>query len=348
MPIFTPSEEARAKIYTNFAQEVLAHLYSPNPAYHNRIISLLYHPTLSTYTDPFVAVKEHKRIKSLFNFYFSWFVQSVDLDIHHVSACPTTLTFATSRSSASAAGKPNDIASVLNVLSPVSASAAEDTLDVVNVKKRGLTVLVDYNLYVRELTPLGMLLRFFWLLPATIMLAYAPKYSSDSIARGKGKNLSGLRMITKLHWVADNQGNPASSNLMHERGFITKHEDMYTVTNVSSQISSFLVLLWLAFSNIMISLLQVGYFFLSKFLGVVVFFAVDKVNERMVPSNYVKLLQNRALNLKRFVDKSYPTDFEMAWKTLIGLIWCDVFLQPITTTASGTKKDRAPDVAPVG
>jgi hypothetical protein len=300
----------------------LAHIYSPNPSYQTRFLSTFYHPSLSVYTDPFLSVKERQRIQTLFQFNYSWLVKSVDVFIHHVSASPATLTYAVNRASVATTLKSPPISmseGVVEVLSPTSGSAVEDSLDIVNIKRRGTTILVDYNLNVRELTLVGNVLYLFWLLPAIVQLAYA----SGSKNRGQ----TGIRLITKLQWIPDPTANPSSSTLLHERGYVIRHEDVFSSTGISSRLASIPALAWLVLSNWIIFWLQIGFSFSSYLLGLLTFLLVERFPS---DNNLVKILQNRVINLKAYADSSYPKDFELLWKRLVGFLWVDLLLKLVS------------------
>lgn len=71
-------------------KEILGHLYSANTAYQNRILSAYYHPHEVMYSDPLVKIYNREALRRLFMFYFSWFTESVELNIKHVTLTPAT------------------------------------------------------------------------------------------------------------------------------------------------------------------------------------------------------------------------------------------------------------------
>jgi hypothetical protein len=185
-----------------------------------------------------------------------------------------------------------------------------------------------------------MLLRWLWILPAPITLAYAP------FDTPKNKS-TGLRIVTKFQWVADPTAPQQTSALLQERGYITKHEDLYSVTGLSNRVSAYPVFAWMMFSAFCIACMQ-----LYSTIGMYLFgLVVSLIVSWPTKAQTVQLVQGRVKKLHEVVLKTLPTDYELAWKRLVGLLLTDVLVRgpkrPNKKRHFSTEQ-RNGDVAPVG
>ena len=73
-------------------ENLLAHLFSTNEVYRERIIDLYFHPSLATCTDPLVTVHSRSAMKSLLALEcHSWIVSDFNVQVKSFSESEDTL-----------------------------------------------------------------------------------------------------------------------------------------------------------------------------------------------------------------------------------------------------------------
>lgn len=184
------------KVMSELVKTVLAHLYCPNLVYQARAIETFYHPTQITFSDPFLTVNGAEALRELFSFYFSWFVASSEVEIHHITVATE----------------------LLHMASP------EATPTQSYFTRSGQLIVADYTLRVLDYTHLGSFLKFFGLLPPLILFAYAPR--KETSAHVDNIKSEGLRILSKFHWIDE----PSSAQV--GRLCIISQEDIYSVGSI--------------------------------------------------------------------------------------------------------------------
>lgn len=87
-------------------------------------------------------------------------------------------------------------------------------------RRQGATIMADHVIHIKELTFLGRLLNFLHLLPPATYLG--------------GSTREGLRVISRLVWIADPQAPVSVSAAFEDRGYIVQHEDVYSSSGLLS------------------------------------------------------------------------------------------------------------------
>ena len=291
------SEALTGKDWSQFALDLLSHLYSGQVEYQSRILEAYYHPNLAVFQDQFVAVggaaaagKSRQSygsgiedLRRLFALTFGWTVREVDVELVHVSASPSQIAVAQQPSG----------------------------------KVAGTSVLIEYNLRTRELSMFGKLLQLFRLLPPPVLMSYSPRSACSSDGH------KALRIVTKLDWIPDSHAPSAipsqqdnyrsNQSVPAQRGYIVLHENIYSPV-AQNGLFIFYPFFWVMMMlSVLAFILQTVSFGLS---GLLEFLATSPRAAANIPPPSLVTLRNWHQSWKSNV----PKDFEYFLKRQMGLV----------------------------